>query len=178
MPRYSAGLLLYRRCGDSVEVFLVHPGGPFWENRDLGAWSIPKGEYDPDSEDALEAAKREFQEETGFPTPTGEFVALQTRKQPSGKMVSAWRVEGDCDASAARSNTFAMQWPPNSGKWHRFPEVDRAEWFDLTTAREKILRGQAGFLEELESALALSGGEQLTDTRDDLRPIELNASHQ
>ncbi|MGC4043200.1 MAG: NUDIX domain-containing protein [Armatimonas sp.] len=155
MPKYSAGLLLYRKQGDTVEVFLVHPGGPYWEGKDLGAWSIPKGEYDPATEDALEAAKREFEEETGFVASTlrGELMALQTRKQPSGKMVSAWLVEGDCDALAAKSNTFAMQWPPNSGQWQRFPEVDRAEWFDLATARQKILKGQVGFIDELESNL-------------------------
>jgi predicted NUDIX family NTP pyrophosphohydrolase len=155
MPRYSAGLLLYRQRDGSVEVFLVHHGGPFWENKDLGAWSIPKGEYDPDREDALETAKREFHEETGH-TISGEFIPLQTVKQPGGKVVSAWMIEGDCDASSARSNTFSMEWPPKSGKWQKFPEVDRAEWFDLATAKEKILKGQVGFLDELERTLGVS----------------------
>lgn len=152
MPRYSAGLLLYRLRGGSLEVFLIHHGGPYWEDKDLGAWSIPKGEYDPTREDALETARREFHEETGH-TVSGEFVPLQTVKQPGGKIVAAWRVEGDCDASSIISNTFPMEWPPKSGKWQRFPEVDRAGWFDLPTAKEKILKGQIGFLEELERAL-------------------------
>lgn len=153
MPRYSAGLLLYRRRDTTIEVFLIHHGGPFWENRDLGSWSIPKGEYDPAREDALVAARREFHEETGF-IADGEFVPLQTVKQPGGKIVSAWMVEGDCDASAITSNTFAMEWPAKSGKWQRFPEVDRAEWFDLATAREKILKGQVNLIEELERRLS------------------------
>lgn len=160
MPRYSAGLLLYRRRvgAGEVEVFLVHPGGPFWEDRDLGAWSVPKGEYDPAREDALEAAQREFFEETGFAAPDGEFTPLRTVKQPGGKVVSAWMAEGDCDAASARSNTFRMEWPPRSGKWRTYPEVDRAGWFDLATAREKILRGQVGFLDELEDALEKGSG--------------------
>lgn len=157
MPRYSAGLLLYRQRDGSVEVFLIHHGGPFWEDRDLGAWSIPKGEYDPNHEDPLAAARREFHEETGH-TASGEFVPLQTVKQPGGKIVAAWMVEGDCDASSITSNTFPMEWPPKSGKWQRFPEVDRAEWFDLTTAREKILKGQIGFIEELERTLGTENG--------------------
>lgn len=161
MPRYSAGLLLYRRRDGSVEVFLVHPGGPFWENKDLGAWSIPKGEYDPNREDAFETAKREFHEETGH-TVSGEFVPLQTRKQPGGKVVSAWMVEADCDASSTTSNTFSMEWPPKSGKWQKFPEVDRAEWFGLATAKEKILKGQVGFIEELETNLGINANTEIS----------------
>jgi predicted NUDIX family NTP pyrophosphohydrolase len=113
MVKKSAGLLMFRRRQGSVEVFLVHPGGPFWTRKDEGAWSIPKGEYDP-GEDPLEAAQREFQEETGFEA-TGEFLPLAPRKQPSGKIISAWALEGDCDASAIQSNNFSMEWPPRSG---------------------------------------------------------------
>jgi predicted NUDIX family NTP pyrophosphohydrolase len=148
MPRLSAGLLLFRRADESIEVFLVHPGGPFWEKKDLGAWSIPKGEYEPD-EDPLTAARRELEEETGF-TVEGPFLPLAPVRQAGGKIVSAWAVESDCDASAIRSNTFKTQWPPKSGKWQQFPEVDRAEWFTLPAAREKILAGQVPLLDELE----------------------------
>ena len=134
-------------------MFLVHPGGPFWARKDLGAWSIPKGEFS-DPEDPLTAAKREFEEETGFPVPGKLFTALAPLKQPGGKLVYAWALEGDCDASAVKSNTFSLEWPPHSGKTHEFPEVDKAEWLDLrTTAKEKILKGQAGFLQELEKKL-------------------------
>jgi len=151
MPRLSAGLLLYRRTGVAIEVFLVHPGGPFWAKKDLGAWSIPKGEYQPD-EDPLAAAKRELEEETGL-TVAGPFTPLDPVRQAGGKIVAAWAAEADCDATAIRSNTFKMQWPPNSGKWQEFPEVDRAEWFTLQAAREKILAGQSLFLDELEDRL-------------------------
>ena len=158
MPRYSAGLLLYRRRGGEAHVLLVHHGGPYWEGRDLGAWSVPKWEYDPDREDALAAALREFREETGFAPPDGEFARLRDVRQPGGKVVSAWMVEGDCDAAAARSNTFRMEWPRGSGRWQTFPEVDRAEWFDLATAREKILRGQVPLLDELEGVMEKGPG--------------------
>ena len=151
MARQSAGLLMYRRRGDKFEVLLVHPGGPYWAKKDLGAWSIPKGEYEAD-EDPFEVAKREFQEETGF-TAEGDFMQLKQRKQSGGKLVSAWAVEGDCDSSAARSNTFTMEWPPRSGQQREFPEVDRAEWFPLDVAKEKILSGQTGFIEELDEIL-------------------------
>ncbi len=134
-----------------MEVFLVHPGGPFWVRKDEGAWSIPKGEYET-GEDPLEVAKREFQEETGF-RAAGEFAPLTPRKQAGGKVVSAWAAEGDCDASAVKSNLFSMEWPPRSGRQKEFPEVDRAGWFMIAEAREKILKGQAGFLEELQSIL-------------------------
>lgn len=142
---------MYRRRGPLVEVFLVHPGGPFWTRKDLGAWSIPKGEYSPD-EDALEAAKREFDEETGF-APRGEFKELKEIKQSGGKLVKAWAFEGDCDPGAIKSNTFKMEWPPRSGREQEFPEVDRAEWFAIETAREKILKSQVPLLEELEQML-------------------------
>jgi len=147
MPKKSAGLLMYRRPRGVLEVFLVHPGGPFWQKKDAGSWSIPKGEYMP-GEDPLEAAKREFQEETSF-MASGEFIPLTPRKQPSGKIISAWAFEGDCDASAIKSNTFLIEWPPRSGREQEFPEVDRAGWFSIPVAKEKIIKGQSGFLEEL-----------------------------
>jgi predicted NUDIX family NTP pyrophosphohydrolase len=156
MPRHSAGVLLYRRRPAGLEIFLVHPGGPFWAKKDLGAWSIPKGEFDP-GEDPLAAARREFQEETGF-TAAGEFIRLTPRKQPGGKIIHAWALEGDCDAAAIRSNPFTMEWPPHSGREQQFPEVDRAAWFSLAAAREKILPGQAGFLEELQDRLEIPLG--------------------
>jgi len=151
MIKKSAGLLMFRRRQGSVEVFLVHPGGPFWAKKDEGAWSIPKGEYDP-GESPLEAARREFQEETGFQA-SGEFLPLTSRKQPGGKIISAWAMEGDCDPSAIRSNTFSMEWPPRSGKQQEFLEVDRAGWFPIPAAREKIVKGQAPFLDELSEIL-------------------------
>jgi predicted NUDIX family NTP pyrophosphohydrolase len=151
MPKQSAGILLYRNTGGRVEVFLVHPGGPFWAKKDDGAWSIPKGEF-ADGEEALEAAKREFQEETSF-SIEGTFIPLNPVKQPGGKTVYAWAVEGDIDAGAIRSNTFSIEWPKGSGKSKSYPEVDRADWFDLTTAKIKILKGQVGLLEQLSRKL-------------------------
>ena len=143
MPKTSAGLLLYRLADGALEVFLVHPGGPFWARKDEGAWSIPKGEFEP-GEDPLDAARREFAEETGFPTPPSDFVPLKPRKQPGGKVVYAWAAQGDCDPALVRSNSFVL-------KGREYPEIDRAAWFGLDEARKKILRGQAGFLEELEA---------------------------
>ena len=151
MPKKSAGLLMYRRRRGVPEVLLVHPGGPFWQKKDAGSWSIPKGECMP-GEDPLEAAKREFQEETSCKA-SGEFMPLTPRKQPSGKVITAWAFEGDCDASAIKSNTFFMEWPPRSGRQQAFPEVDRAGWFTLSAAREKIIKGQSGFLDELTQIL-------------------------
>jgi predicted NUDIX family NTP pyrophosphohydrolase len=151
MVKKSAGLLMYRRRHGVIEVFLVHPGGPLWVKRDAGSWSIPKGEYAP-GEDPLDAAKREFQEETSLHA-AGEFIPLTPRKQPSGKIVSAWAFKGDCDTSAIKSNTFSMEWPPRSGRQQAFPEVDRAGWFSISAAKEKILKGQTGFLEELTQIL-------------------------
>ncbi|HEU4684844.1 MAG TPA: NUDIX domain-containing protein [Nitrospira sp.] len=145
----SAGILLYRRRAGALEVFLVHPGGPFWARKDEGAWSIPKGEYEP-PEDPLKAAKREFAEETGFDI-RGTFVALSEQRQPSGKIMSVWAVEGDADEAALRSNTFTMEWPPKSGTLRSFPEVDRGMWFNMATARRKIHPGQRPFLDELET---------------------------
>jgi predicted NUDIX family NTP pyrophosphohydrolase len=143
----SAGMLMYRLRNSILEVFLVHPGGPFWAKKDLGAWSIPKGELAA-GEDPLNAARREFQEETGF-FPEGEFVALKPVKQAGGKIVYAWAVQGDCNATEISSNKFSMEWPPRSGQKQEFPEVDRGEWFPLDVAQEKILKGQAGLLKEL-----------------------------
>jgi len=151
MPKKSAGLLMYRRGQRGLEVFLVHPGGPFWSKKDAGSWSIPKGEYVP-GEDPFEVAKREFQEETSFEA-SGEFIPLTSRKQPSGKIITAWVFEGDCDASAVKSNTFLMEWPPGSGRQQEFPEVDRAGWFSISVAKEKISKGQSGFLDELIQVL-------------------------
>lgn len=147
----SAGILMYRRRG-RVEVLLVHPGGPLWTKRDLGAWSIPKGLVGP-GEDPLAAARREFKEETGFDAQ-GRFIPLAQVKQKSGKIIQAWAVEGDCDPAAIRSNTFSMEWPPHSGREQEFPEVDRAAWFGSGEAKEKINRGQTGLIEELQALLA------------------------
>jgi predicted NUDIX family NTP pyrophosphohydrolase len=143
----SAGVLMYRLRNSTLEVFLVHPGGPYWAKKDLGAWSIPKGECEA-GEDRLNAAKREFQEETGF-LPRGNFIPLTQVKQPGGKLVHAWAMRGDCDAKTIVSNTFSMEWPPRSGKDQEFPEVDRAEWFTMDVAKEKILKGQISLLEEV-----------------------------
>ncbi len=151
MAQKSAGLLLYRKVSGSLEVFLVHPGGPFWAKKDEGAWSIPKGEI-AEGEDALEAAKREFREETGFAVD-GTFEALEPVKQAGGKTVYAWSIEGEVDASAIRSNTFSMEWPPRSGKMREFAEVDRGGWFDLAAARTKILKGQMPLLDQLQKKM-------------------------
>ncbi len=151
MPKTSAGLLMYRSQEGALEVFLVHPGGPFWAKKDLGSWSIPKGEFEPD-DDPLASAKREFEEETGF-AAVGEFKLLAPLKQPSGKIVHAWAFAGDCDPEAIKSNTFSIEWPPRSGKMQAFPEVDRAGWFTIDAAKKKILKGQVGFLEELQHLL-------------------------
>ena len=138
---------MYHRSGGVLQVLLVHPGGPFWAKKDLGSWSIPKGEYET-NEDPLAAARREFAEETGL-EPSGPFTPLTPIKLPSGKLVRAWAFEGDCEASAIKSNTFSTQWPPGSGKRQEFPEVDRAEWFPIDEAKRKILPGQLGLIEEL-----------------------------
>ncbi len=143
MPKMSAGLLPYRYRDDTLQVFLVHPGGPFWANKDEGAWSIPKGEFEP-GEDPLSAAQREFTEETGF-VATGDFKPLTPLKQRSGKIVHAWAVNMDCDPALVRSNTFTW-------KGRTYPEIDRAAWFSLPDARQKILPGQLGFLDQLETA--------------------------
>jgi predicted NUDIX family NTP pyrophosphohydrolase len=180
VPKRSAGILLFRLNAASLEVFLVHPGGPFWRNKDAGTWSIPKGEY-ADNENPLEAAKREFQEETGIvphipisssagaplpvfeggsPVPLlghpafqGEFLSLGEVKQTGGKLVTAWALEGDCDPSAIRSNTVSLEWPPKSGRQQQFPEVDRAAWFSLPEARQQILKSQLPLLDRLMATL-------------------------
>jgi predicted NUDIX family NTP pyrophosphohydrolase len=152
MAKVSAGILLYRYRDRGLEVFLVHPGGPFWKNKDAGAWSLPKGEYEA-GEDSLAAAKREFREETGFAAPEGEYLPLGEVKQAGGKLVTAWATEGDCRAEEIKSNTFELEWPPKSGRVQQIPEVDRAEWFALADARIKILSGQAEFLSRLAERL-------------------------
>lgn len=143
----SAGIVLYRRVDDALQVLLVHPGGPFWTGKDAGTWSIPKGEFAA-GENALEAARREFREETGAAVQ-GEYLPLTPLRQPSGKVVHAWAVAGNWDPDRLRSNRFSIEWPRGSGHTREFPEVDRAAWFTLAQARSRITRGQAGFLDEL-----------------------------
>jgi predicted NUDIX family NTP pyrophosphohydrolase len=150
--RRSAGILLHRGRGEEIEVLLVHPGGPAWANRDLGAWSIPKGEC-VDGEDPLAAARREFHEELGTAPPEGEPDDLGEIRQKSGKRVRAFAVPGDLDAEHIQSNTFEFEWPPRSGRLIEIPEVDRAEWFGLEAAREKINSGQVPLLDRLEALL-------------------------
>jgi predicted NUDIX family NTP pyrophosphohydrolase len=147
----SAGTLLYRLMNGIIEVLLVHPGGPFWAKKDPGAWSIPKGEF-TDDEDPLEAAKREMEEETGVKV-SGKFIALTALKQKSGKLIYAWALEKDIDPGQIRSNEFEMEWPPRSGKRKSFPEIDKAAWYGLADARQKIIAGQLAFLAELEAKL-------------------------
>jgi predicted NUDIX family NTP pyrophosphohydrolase len=145
MAKRSGGLLMYRRRDGGLEVFLVHPGGPFWAKKDFVSWSIAKGEYS-EGEDPLQAARREFTEETGFDTgfaADGDFIDLGTIKQAGGKLVSVWAVEGDCDPVQIRSNTCMIEWPPRSGRKMEIPEVDRAAWFGMGEARERILKSQA-----------------------------------
>jgi len=148
-PKRSAGILLYRRSADGLEVFLIHPGGPFWAKKD--AWSIPKGEYEAD-EPPLEAARREFEEETGSRVD-GDFLALGSIRQPSGKEVLAWAVEGDFDPATLVSNTCQVEWPPRSRRFIEIPEADRGAWFSLDDARKKMFKGQEAFLERLRDAL-------------------------
>jgi predicted NUDIX family NTP pyrophosphohydrolase len=152
VAKLSAGLLLYRRCGGALEVFLVHPGGLFWAKRDAGAWSIPKGETDPE-EDHLAAARREFAEETGLQAD-GRFLPLTPIRQSGGKIVHAFALEGDFDPSTIQSNSFEIEWPPRSGRKRSFPEIDRAAWFSLDEARQKINPAQRALLDELQAMLA------------------------
>jgi predicted NUDIX family NTP pyrophosphohydrolase len=154
MPRQSAGLLMYRWREDRLEVFLVHPGGPFWSKKDFGAWSIPKGEY-AEGEEPLAAARREFQEETGF-AAEGEFLALGSLTQTSGKVVSAWAFEGDCNPDDLISNTCEVEWPPRSGRRIEIPEVDRGAWFSLDAARDRIVTSQAPLLGLLSQKLSVA----------------------
>jgi predicted NUDIX family NTP pyrophosphohydrolase len=151
MPTRSAGILLYRRRGDALEVLAVHPGGPFWARRDEGAWSIPKGEHRGD--DALGVARREFAEELGSEVPEGPVLDLGEVRQRGGKVVRAFAVEGDLDPGSIQSNTFEMEWPPRSGRQREFPEVDRAAWFSLEVARKKLNPGQAELLDLLAARL-------------------------
>jgi len=150
--RKSAGILLYRSRQEQAEYFLVHPGGPFWKNKDIGAWSVPKGEFE-DGEDPLKAAQREFEEETGIAIK-GTFTALTPVKQKSGKIIYTWACEGDIDHSIIRSNTFPIEWPPRSGKYIDIPEVDKGGWFTYEEAREKLIPGQVPILDELRMMLS------------------------
>ncbi len=150
--KQSAGILVYRKMTKEPEVFLVHPGGPFWKNKDEGAWSIPKGEFD-DSENPLDAARREFLEETAV-SLSGNFIELNPVKLKSGKKISAWAIEKNIEAGNITSNAFEIEWPPRSGKFQFFPEVDRGEWFSFEKARKKINVMQVAFLDQLEKALA------------------------
>jgi len=154
---HSAGLVLHRRTADGLEVLLVHPGGPFWARRDTGAWSIPKGEIDS-GEDPLAAARREFAEELGSPPPDGPAIPLGEVRQKSGKRVTAWALAGDLDPVAVAGNNFSMEWPARSGRTQEFPEVDRAQWFGLDAAREKLIAAQVAFLDRLGEALGRGDG--------------------
>ncbi len=155
MSKKSAGILPFRELSGRLEVLLVHPGGPFWAKKDDGAWSIPKGEFE-DNEDPAEAAIREFQEETGF-TPNGAMIPLLPLRQPGGKLVYAWAMEYNVDPAGLRSNTFPLEWPPKSGRYQEFPEIDRAAWFTVDMAGRKILKGQAAFLAQLQEKLRSLG---------------------
>jgi predicted NUDIX family NTP pyrophosphohydrolase len=154
MAKQSAGILLYRRAKSGYEVLLIHPGGPFWAKKDLGAWSIPKGEFD--GEDALEAAKREFGEETGLTAPAGEYTLLGEAKQPSGKLVRVFALEADVNLERFHSNMFTMEWPPKSGQQQEFPEADRAAWYTLSAAKRKLVKGQVVFIDRLAEKLGLT----------------------
>lgn len=153
MPKQSAGILLYRKMNNRLQVFLVHPGGPFYKNKDTGAWSIPKGEF-LDDEDPLSAAKREFREETGTAIE-GNFEQLSPVTLKSGKIVHAWAIEGDIDQETVSSNLFELEWPPKSGKKQSFPEIDRAAWFDIEIAKVKLNPAQAAFIESLAARISL-----------------------
>ncbi|HVU59464.1 MAG TPA: NUDIX domain-containing protein [Candidatus Saccharimonadales bacterium] len=148
MAKQSAGIMLYRLSAGEIEVLLVHPGGPFWAKRDDGAWSIPKGEFEP-HEEALHAARREFAEEVGRPAPDGALISLGQAKQPGGKVIHAWALQADFDVTGFHSNTFSMEWPPKSGRQQQFPEADKAVWFALPVARQKVVPGQLPFLDRL-----------------------------
>lgn len=155
MAKSSAGILLYRQIGAAWEALLVHPGGPFWAKKDLGSWSIPKGEFESD-EQPLAAAKREFQEEIGSPPPAGEYIWLGDFKQPSGKVVYAFALESDFDLEYFRSELFEMEWPPKSGKKQEFPENDKAAWVPLPVAMQKVVKGQVPIIEALTAQLGIT----------------------
>lgn len=152
MPKLSAGVLLYREVDGTLEVLLAHPGGPFWAHKDAGAWSIPKGEY-TDGEDPWTVAQREFTEETGKPVPAGPRIDLEAVRQPGGKLVTAFAICADLDPGGTFSNTFTLEWPRGSGTLREFPEIDRVAWFDLATARAKLLKGQLPLLDRLAAAV-------------------------
>ena len=156
MPKLSAGVLLYRARGGVVDVLIAHPGDPFWARKDDGAWSLPKGEY-TDGEDPWTVAQREFHEELGLPVPPGPRAELGVVKQPGGKVVTAFAVEGDLDVTDTRSNTFELEWPRGSGRMREFPEVDRVGWFPVAQARTKLLKGQRTFLDRLMTLPAVAG---------------------
>ena len=155
MAKQSAGLLMYRYRRGTVEILLVHPGGPYWAGKDSGAWAIPKGEIEQ-GEDALTAARREFEEETGFKAE-GQFCPLSPVRLKSRKVIYAWTFQGDCDPQNVKSMVFSMEWPPHSGKEQQFPEVDRAEWFTVEAAREKVQAGQMAFIEEFARSAGKDG---------------------
>ena len=156
MTVHSGGILLFRRHAGRLQVMLVHPGGPYWENRDAGAWSIPKGLFE-ENEAPLDAARREFTEETGF-VAEGDFIELGELVQPSKKVIHAWALESELDITRIKSNTFRLEWPPNSGHFEDYPEIDRGQWFDSAAAREKISRGQAEFIDRLIRILGAGSG--------------------
>ena len=164
MSVHSAGILLFRFRVERLQVLLVHPGGPFWSGKDEGAWSIPKGVVD-EQETPLEAAKREFEEETGFEVE-GQFIDLGTIRQPSKKIVHVWALKSDVDAALATSNIFTMEWPRKSGIMREFPEIDKAEWFDFEKARKKILKGQAGFMDRLMKAVNFEPKKEFQDHKE------------
>ncbi len=157
MPKQAAGILLYRQTAHGLEVLLAHPGGPLWAKKDLGAWTIPKGQFG-DDESALDAAKREFAEEMGSPA-MGRFAEIGSIRQPSGKIVHAFTAESDFDVTTVKSNLFTLEWPPRSGRQGQYPEVDRAEWFAIDEARKRILKGQEPFLDRLLALLKVTATE-------------------
>lgn len=159
MTKQSARLLLYRRKNGQIEVLIGHPGGPFWAKKDKGAWSLPKGEFE-EGEDSLTAAKREFGEEIGQQAPEGDYQELGTVKLKSGKTIYGWTLEADMDVSTIDSNTFEIEWPPKSGQMQTFPEIDRAAWMSLETAKIKMHTGQSEFIDRLAGLLGASLPEQ------------------
>jgi predicted NUDIX family NTP pyrophosphohydrolase len=159
MTKQSAGILLFKKTPDGIQVLLGHPGGPFWARRDQNAWSIPKGEFEA-GEEPLQAAKREFCEEMGSNVPEGAIMELGTAKQPSGKVIYAWAIDADFDAESVTSNLFEMEWPPKSGQQQSFPEIDRAGWFTIAAARQKLVKGQLPLLEKLAELLQVPSGSQ------------------
>ena len=164
MSKYSAGILLFKFKNERLEVMLVHPGGPFWAKKDEGAWSIPKGLFE-ENENPLDAAKREFKEETGLDVD-GQFIDLGVLKQPSGKIIHAWALEKDLDVTNIVSNTFTLEWPKNSGRLQEYPEIDKAEWFDIERAKKKILKGQVGFIDRLVEIINYGPKKKCLDKED------------